>query len=203
MQSTLPQLPTRKPGIAWWLLALSATAIAGYGILLIDAREAKNAVPGLPWFDEVHFFAGGLALAIGVWGFRRDILAHNKALHRSLGKCYVLLVLLGGTTGLTMAVFSMAGPITHFGFGALAVLWLLTTMLGWHRIHKQKNVLAHRRWMVRSYALTCAAISLRVQLGPLAMYFESFEPAYQIVSWSAWVPNLLIAEWWLRRWPHP
>lgn len=188
-----------RPGLAWWLLALAATAIASYGILMIDTRRVKNAVPGLPWFDEVHFFAGGLALALGVWGFRRDILARHKALHRRLGKLYVLLVLMSGTTGLAMAAFSMAGITAHFGFGMLAVLWLTTTMLGWHRIHKLKDVAAHRRWMVRSYALTCGAISLRVQLGPLAMYFEDFDTAFKIVSWSAWVPNLLFAEWWLRR----
>ena len=47
--------------------------------------------------------------------------------------------------------------------------------------------------MVRSYALTCGAITLRLQLGPLAMLLQGFDPAYRIVAWSAWVPNALFA----------
>tara|TARA_R110002096_G_scaffold38595_13_gene106471 strand:+ start:759 stop:1349 length:591 start_codon:yes stop_codon:yes gene_type:complete len=193
----------RAPGLSWWLLALFATAIGGYGVLMIDARGAKNSVPGLPWIDEVHFVTGGLALILGVWGFRRDLLAKRRNLHRRIGKLYMLLVLLSGTAGAAMACFSMAGMVAHLGFGLLAIAWLVTTFLGWHRIHKLRDVIAHRRWMVRSYALTCAAITLRLQLGPLAYAFEGFLPAYKIVSWSAWLPNMIFAEWWLRRYPNP
>lgn len=193
----------RSPGPGWWLLALFATAIGGYGVLMVDARAVKDAVPGMPWLDEVHFVTGGLALILGVWGFRRDLLVSRRELHRIVGKLYVLLVLVSGTSGLAMACFSMGGMTTHFGFGLLAVAWLATTFLGWHRIHKAKNVIAHRRWMVRSYALTCAAISLRIQLGPLAYLLEGFDSAYKIVSWSAWIPNLIFAELWLKRRPNP
>ena len=196
-------MSNRSPGLSWWLLALFASAVGGYGVLMIDARQVQDAVPGFPWLDELHFVASGLALILGVWGFRRDLLAKRKDLHRRIGKLYMVLVLLGGVSGAAMACYSMHGMVTHLGFGLLAIVWLIATFLGWHRIHKRKDVIAHRRWMVRSYALTCAAISLRVQLGPLAMLLEGFEPAYKIVSWSAWIPNVLFAEWWLRRHPNP
>ncbi|MFK7743361.1 MAG: DUF2306 domain-containing protein [Planctomycetota bacterium] len=106
----------RSPGPSWWLLALFATAIGGYGVLMVDARAVKDAVPGLPWLDEVHFVTGGLALILGIWGFRRDLLAKRRELH-------VLLVLASGTSGLAMACYSMGGITTHLGFGLLAVAW--------------------------------------------------------------------------------
>ena len=97
-----------------------------------------------------------------------------------------------------MAVCSDGGIPAHLGFGGLAVAWLLTTTLGWLRIH-HREIAAHRRWMVRSYALACAAITLRVELPLLAWAPGSFGIAYPMVSWLCWVPNLLFAEWWLVR----
>jgi len=196
-------MTARPAGAAWWILALFATAIGGYGVLTIDARQVTDAVPGLPWLDEVHFVTGGLALIVGVWGFRRDLLAKRRGLHKALGKLYMVCVLFSGVAAGAMACFAMGGLVPQVGFAVLAVLWLGTTFAGWRTIHKRKDVVAHRRWMVRSYALTCAAITLRIQLGPLAMLLQGFEPAYRIVAWSAWVPNALFAEWWLRRHPKP
>ena len=53
--------------------------------------------------------------------------------------------------------------------------------------------------MVRSYAVCYAAVMLRLQMWPLGSVFGDFATAYQVVSWSCWVPNLVFAEWWLRR----
>lgn len=48
--------------------------------------------------------------------------------------------------------------------------------------------------MTRSFALTLAAVTLRIYL-PLLASQMSFLTAYLIVSWVCWVPNLLAAEW--------
>ena len=49
--------------------------------------------------------------------------------------------------------------------------------------------------MIRSYALTLAAVTLRIYIpiGQLAGF--AYEPAYQTIAWLCWVPNLVIAEW--------
>jgi hypothetical protein len=48
-----------------------------------------------------------------------------------------------------------------------------------------------------------AAVTLRVELPLLIAAFQAFDPAYMMVSWSCWVPNLLVAEWIVRRTPAP
>jgi hypothetical protein len=53
--------------------------------------------------------------------------------------------------------------------------------------------------MLRSYALVFAAVTLRIELPLLVMAFGEFTPAYQAVAWVSWVPNLLWAEWYVRR----
>ena len=64
------------------------------------------------------------------------------------------------------------------------------------------NVKLHQQWMVRSYALTLAAVTLRIQLpliqGTLGL---SFDEAYAIVAWFAWIPNLIVAEWFFNQAP--
>ncbi len=54
--------------------------------------------------------------------------------------------------------------------------------------------------MVRSLALTFAAVSLRLGLiGFPALGLLSYADGYRVSAWLCWIPNLLVAEWWLRR----
>ncbi len=64
---------------------------------------------------------------------------------------------------------------------------------------RQKDVQAHRRWMIRNFALTFAAVTLRLWLPILPVLLGGFEPGYQAVSFMVWVPNVLVAEWMVRR----
>jgi Predicted membrane protein (DUF2306)/Aspartyl protease len=96
-----------------------------------------------------------------------------------------------------LATTSDQGIVTHLGFGALAVAWLFCTIRGYLAIRGGDDVV-HRAWMMRSFALTFAAVMLRIIL-PLELAFGiPFPVAYKIVSWACWVPNLLVAEWCVR-----
>ena len=52
--------------------------------------------------------------------------------------------------------------------------------------------------MVRSYALTLAAVTLRIYLPASQVAGVSFTIAYPVIAWLCWVPNLLLAQWFLR-----
>ena len=58
----------------------------------------------------------------------------------------------------------------------------------------QRDIPAHRRWMTRSYALTTAAITLRIYLLIILTQNIPFVPAYRTIAWLCWIPNLLLAE---------
>ena len=76
----------------------------------------------------------------------------------------------------------------------LALAWLFTTAMAYLKI-RQRDIQAHRSWMIRSYAVTFAAVTLRIWLGILmgALGWD-FELAYQTVAWICWVPNLLVVQ---------
>jgi hypothetical protein len=97
-----------------------------------------------------------------------------------------------------IAAHAQAGAISSAGFLTLGFFWMGTTAAGYFTIRSGK-VEAHRRWMVRSYALTAAAITLRNYLPLLVISGLSFDTSYRIVAWACWIPNLIFAEWLLRR----
>jgi hypothetical protein len=74
------------------------------------------------------------------------------------------------------------------------IVWWLSTLLAWQEIHK-RQWLSHIEWMIRSYAITLAAMSLRLESYWL-YYFMGTKPieTYLTVTWLSWTGNLLIAE---------
>ena len=138
------------------------------------------------------------ALVLGALQFLPGLRRGFGPPHRWTGQVYVAGCLVGGAAGLILAPGSHAGPIASAGFGGLAVIWIATTLLGW-RAAVRGRLSEHRRWMIRSWALTLAAVTLRIYL-PLVMVLDlPFLPWYRAISFLAWVPNLVAAELWLRR----
>jgi len=108
--------------------------------------------------------------------------------------------------GLVLAPHSLAAPVGTAGFGLLAVLWVAFAATAFRAI-RRRDIATHQRWMIRTFALTYAAVTLRLWLFVLMAVQThmagvdpetAFERAYLIVPFLAWVPNLLVAERYLR-----
>lgn len=189
---------SRLDSFLWWLMLLSCIGIVAY-----STRYFLRA-PGDPHFARYIFplrlhIAGGIgALLAGPWQFSPRLRARALSLHRWLGRFYLLEVGLGSIAGFAMAVISEEGLPTHLGFGVLAVWWFVTGLQAYRAI-RRRDVAAHRRWMIRNFSLTLAAVTLRNYLPfmLLALHWP-FRISYIIVSWLCWVPNLLVAEWLVR-----
>lgn len=208
MRSTsLPHPATYSPmqWTGWSTLMLLALGVAAYALWLLTASEPPDFAAGLlarqPVGAFVHFACSPLALVTGALQVNRAIRTRHLVLHRWLGRLYVLAVLLGGTSGLSMALQAQGGPVSEWGFGLLAVLWLLSTGLGFVAMRRGQRT-AHRDWMLRSYALTLAAITLRIYIPASMVAGLPFEEAYRVIAWLCWVPNVLVAEWVVRRLRH-
>jgi hypothetical protein len=48
--------------------------------------------------------------------------------------------------------------------------------------------------MIRSYALTTAAITLRLYIAGSEILDIPLEQSYRYIAWLCWIPNALIAE---------
>ena len=204
------KIDTRK--FSWGILLFFAILATLYAIVfyfiapLVTGRpvgfqiheELQKTFAAHPIGLYVHIVPSLLAMITGPFQFHAGLRNRHVKLHRWLGRIYLFGVLFGGLGGLYMSLFSFAGPVARSGFGILAVVWLFTGYRAFADI-RQGRVDTHREWMIRNYALTLAAVTLRIYtrsfigIGYLAPDF------HHINAWICWVPNLIVAEWIIRR----
>lgn len=148
----------------------------------------------------IHVFTSMLPLLAGFTQFSAWILRRQSKLHRTMGKVYVFSVIfVTGPASLVMAFYANGGLTSRTAFVTLALLWLFTTAMGW-KMAMSRDWKRHREWMIRSYALTLSAITLRVWKYLIVFAFEPPPmDVYRIVAWLGFIPNIIFAEWWIRR----
>jgi uncharacterized membrane protein len=220
MAATAPLVPPRRPGaprvravgLGW--LARCALAIAVFAplhYLLVPLSElaakggeiAVTYAPRPGWVHVAfytHIVFGGLALLLSPVQLSPRVRDRVPRLHRVNGRVVLVAIAFAGTAGFLLSWFNTAGPIGMAGFGTLAVLWVVFAGLGLRAILR-RDVAAHRRWMLRTFALTYAAVTLRLWLIALIPLLGDFGSAYAVVPFLCWVPNLVVVELLLRRSP--
>jgi hypothetical protein len=149
-------------------------------------------------FLPLHVLAGIVALLAGPAQFVRAIRIRRPAFHRAAGRLYLFACALGAPAGFMLALGTKAGAAASAGFALPALLWPAFTWLGW-RAAVERRFGDHREWMLRSYALTATAITLRLMLPASALLGLDFVPAYRVISWLAWTTNLALFELYIRR----
>ncbi len=182
----------------WWFMVLSCVGVVGYAtrFFLATPRDEHFSRYILPL--RLHIAGGMGALLAGPWQFSQRLRQRRLNLHRWLGRFYLVEVALGSIAGFAMATVSEEGLPTHLGFGFLAILWFFTGLQA-YRMVRQGRIEEHRKWMIRNFALTLAAVTLRNYLPLMLFAFHwSFRTSYITVSWLCWLPNLLVAEWMIR-----
>ncbi|VTR54223.1 DUF2306 domain-containing protein [Sphingobacterium thalpophilum] len=191
----------------FWLLifaysaALMAEITWRYRSFALDANFLmikQSEIEALWWYKYafyVHVCSAILALPAGFTQFNRYLLKRYPRLHRVIGYSYVLSILmLAAPSGLLIGVVANGGILAIISFELLAVGWFYFT---WQATRSafRKNFNAHRDFMLRSFALTCSALTLRFWKVILIYFFQPNPmDVYQIIAWLGWVPNLLLVE---------
>ncbi|WP_241525845.1 DUF2306 domain-containing protein [Pseudophaeobacter leonis] len=178
------------------MIALASWRFLVLGVELSMPFVAYHALER-PVAFYLHVGLAPVALALLPFQFWRGLRRRRPGWHRWIGRGYGVAILLSGLGGLKMAIGTTSGPVAGLGFGLLALLWLGVTGRGiW--LAMQGRIADHRRWMIRLGALTFAAVTLRLYL-PLLFATLGEEAGYSLVAWVSWVPNALLAEWFIRR----
>lgn len=186
----------------WAFLAFLAVA-TGLGALRYALPHVPFPAP-LPNFAArhewliAHAVCSSVALLAGPWQFLPALRRRWLRAHRWTGRIYCGAVVAGWLASLPIAAHAQTGRAASSGFLLLGVFWIGTTVAGYRAI-RSGEVQTHREWMMRSYALTAAAITLRLYLPVLVISGVPYTTSYPLVAWACWIPNLLFAEWLVRR----
>lgn len=196
--------------LPWIFFAFFAIVIGLYPLLyyLVDmksqgllSQKPRELLNSNIWSTAfyIHITFGGIALLTGWTQFSQRL--RNKYLntHRLIGKVYVVSVFLSSISGLFISFFATGGIVSVLGFALLAMFWFVTVAMAYISILKG-DIIQHQKWMIRNYALTFAAVTLRIWLPLMAGFvFHDFIVAYRIVAWLCWIPNLIVAELIIRK----
>jgi len=190
--------------IAWLLMTSLALYLFAITWIYFSFRSDVNfllvkqeLVHYWPWRIAfyLHITGAMFALAVGPFQFLTGLRAKYRKTHRIIGYIYVVGILLfAGPSGLFMSFFAEGGVGAKIAFSILSILWVWTTWMGLKTII-QKKIQQHQAWMIRSYALTFTAVTLRLWTPILSVGMNvSDAQTLAIVPWLAWIPNLLVAE---------
>ncbi len=177
----------------------------------IDFLESKQwVVDEWHWMAAfyIHIFSSVFVLAAGLTQFSKTFLLKYPVLHRKIGKIYVFLVLcVACPSGFVMAFYGNGGWAARYAFILQALGWWFFTFMAYSTV-KNRKLKEHSKYMIRSYAMTLSAISLRAATYiasvwkmnngincPDPEYFLICYPDFYIlIAWLSWIVNLIIAE---------
>ena len=198
------------PRFALFLLAL-IPVLTGIVILISMQQGTLNTLTepqdlirraSYPWALTGHIIGGSALLILGFAQFSAQLRRACPACHRWTGRALILLGVFFALSSLWMnfSANAMPGSALHDGAQNLvAVLFLIVLGLGVAAIRRD-DVVRHRVWMMRAYALTLGAATQTVMLLPVFLIFGSVEgTAFDLVFISGWGINLGVAELILRR----
>ena len=181
----------------WLMLRLTLEYIpaqSDVSFLMIKQTEVNTHTEYL-YFFYAHVYTSIFVLFSGFIAVFVKPKAAFRNLHKFFGKIYVILLLLiAAPSGIYMGFYANGGILAKISFVILGILWWFTTYKAYLEIRK-KNVLNHKKWMYRSYALAVSAITLRLWKVVLVYFFQPNPmDVYEVIAWLGWVPNLILTE---------
>lgn len=168
--------------------------------------EAAQLVPGNfdtryydhPYLTLAHAAAGALFMILGPLQFMPAIRNRFWSFHRWSGRVFIVASFVSVITAL-----ALVGALPIFGTftariaaivgGSLFLFVLMNACLTiWRR-----DFVAHREWMIRTFAIGLGISTFRVLIPPLMIVGASFPEAWDAVVWLGFIVNGVLAEIWI------
>ncbi len=184
--------------LATFLMARTILLYAGFETNVAFLQQKQEYLPIMTWRIAfyIHVFSSIFCLVAGFTQFSGEIQQKYKKLHRAMGRLYVgNILLVNFPAALIMAYYANGFLPSKTAFFILDILWFYFTLRAFIDIRKGA-VQSHKNYMIRSYALTLSAITLRSWKLILSNTL-TIDPVtlYMIDAWLGFVPNLLVAEY--------
>ena len=203
---------TARPRAEWWipasLLALTLVPVAAGVLRVAELAAGEPDAADQRFFDMpvpvlVHVLGACTYCVLGAFQFMPSFRRRRPGWHRWSGRVLVPAGLAAALSGIWMAVLydlpahdNTALMWIRLVFGTVMAAGLV---LGLAAI-RRRDVPAHQRWMARAYAVAQGAGTQALVLGPMVLFVD--QPGGDLKAAGmgfAWVLNLLVAEWLVRR----
>jgi hypothetical protein len=214
MMTTTAGRPASSARAADWLIPLGLLALAfipiaagafrvttliGHAEITPDnARFFMSPIPVL-----LHIVSVTIYSILGAFQFSPGFRRQHPRWHRSAGRILVGAGLLAALSGLWMAMFYAIvpadSPLLHAFRLLFGTAMALSIVFGFLAI-RRGSVAVHQAWMRRAYAIAMGAGTQALTQFPLVMMLGKLNaPTLAVAMGGAWLINLAIAEWLIRR----
>ena len=192
-----------------YILAFYAAALYGGNI-----ERWNNILPGLYKPGSLtatsgiglHFATGGIILLLGSIQLIKSVRVRYPALHRWVGRVYVVSSLLAAVGGLIFIVArgTIGGTVMNIGFALYGILMFIAA-IETYRHARAGHLEKHRAWALRLYALAIGSWLYRMDYGFWALLADGLGhakdftgPFDRVMAFFFYIPNLLVAEAFIR-----
>jgi uncharacterized membrane protein len=208
--------PVKKTRTSWWgtagLILLSVIPLIFGALRLNELANGAEITPENARFFAspspvvIHILSSAMYALLGAFQFVSRFWRRGNNWHRWVGRLLVPCALLVGFSGLWMTLFYPRSEGASDLLYAFRLLFgsgmVLSVILGYLAI-RRRDILQHRAWMTRAYAIGLGAGTqvLTGMVGALTLgTVNEFENA--LLMGAAWIINLVLAEWLIRRRPN-
>lgn len=210
---------SRRRGIWAVVAALAAIVLVFFLVRLVT--DVPNVVAGvLPRADSfeyryaqhpvpayVHIVPGTVFLLGALFQLSARFRVRHLEGHRRLGRVLLAAGLLSGVLAVVVGVWFPYGGPAEAGAAVVFGVWFVVTLALGRRAVRRRDVLAHRRWMVRAFAVALGTIRVWVGVfqlvGLLAIQDDRGASWFGVSFWIAFVLHVAAAEVYVRARPRP
>ncbi len=186
--------------LAYYVGAIGRSDLPAWNAVL--PRLYESATPAATVAIGLHLVAGGVILVLGCVQLISPLRERHPAVHRGIGRVYVLASGLAGLGGLGFIVAkgTVGGAVMNAGFGLYGVLMVVCAVQA-YRHARARRIDRHRAWALRLFALALGSWLYRMDygfwlllVGPLGHTEDFHGPFDQVMSFFFYLPNLVVVE---------
>jgi uncharacterized membrane protein len=190
------------------LLVLSLSPLAAGALRLIQLAGGPEVIPTddrftcLPVALVVHIVGAAAYALVGAFQFVPRFRRRHLNWHRRVGRVLAVAGMLVVGSALWLTVFYPQRPGTGdalFSFRLVVVAGTASSLALGVTAVRRRDIVAHRAWMMRAYALNLGAGTQVFTEGFGEAIFGTGVLVGDVAKGAAWVTNLVVAEWLIRR----
>lgn len=164
-----------------------------------ERRYAEN-----PVLFYAHILPGIAFMMVAPFQVSARFRTRRIMRHRRMGR---IALSAGAVTGVFALLVGTLLPFGGFAEGSATVvfgIYFLASLGLAYRAVRRGDVVEHRRWMIRAFAVGMAVGTIRILVGVSEGFgILEFREAFGVAFWIAFVIHAAVAEIWLARYPHP
>ena len=152
-----------------------------------------------PWLAYSHILPGIVFLLIAPFQLWRSFRNRNLERHRRLGRVALGAGLLSGVFAIIFGFFQSFGGLLQASAAVAFGIWFLGSLGLAYRAIRARDIDAHRRWMIRAFAIGLAVGTIRLWIGLFQAFgLLSFRDSFGVGFWISFVMHAAVAELYVR-----